>query len=170
MYNRRGIRRGGVAGRRDDNDGRKEKESVKRMRQTLRQIKTTALLAATLAAAACARPSAPVEDKSPGDIAVARIEGKSSPAVVALLRESRAQLRAKDNTGAVRAVERALRLEPKNPQLWHQLALIRYEEKNWQQAITLAQKSNSLSGQRRDLQKANEALITRANRHLQLGD
>ena len=133
----------------------------------MNEMKVSILIALSLLLSACALPqsSAPVRD---GSIISDKVvfSGKSTPAVLALLKESRAQLRADNSTDAVRAVERALRLEPKNPRLWHQLAIIRYREKNWQQAIAMAQKSNTLSGGNKKLQQANANLIKQAERQL----
>ncbi|MGI9229869.1 MAG: tetratricopeptide repeat protein [Gammaproteobacteria bacterium] len=150
------------------------------------QLKMLLPVVSALMLTACAGGLAPVRDRSVGDVPTGTgiplpdetpliIEPvaeprspppvstmASAPAVLALLDTSRTQLQANDRAGAVRSIERALRLEPKNPQLWHQLAQIRLQEENWRQAIALAQKSHSLSGERADLQKANTELIERA--------
>ena len=41
------------------------------------------------------------------------------------------------------ALERALRIEPRNPSLWHELAGVRLLEGHYEQADSLAQRSNS---------------------------
>ena len=118
------------------------------------------------------RPLAPVEQEEAAAAPATVLDEpvhvqESSSAVSVLLADSREQLSADNYGSASRSVERALRLQPKNPRLWHQLALIRFQEENWQQVITLARKSNSLSGDSDSLQRANRELIQRASRRLQ---
>ena len=60
-------------------------------------------------------------------------------------------------------LERALRLKPKNATLWYRLGLLRLRQKNWQQAINLAKKSNSLAAGNYPLQSSNWKLIAKAN-------
>jgi predicted Zn-dependent protease len=68
----------------------------------------------------------------------------TSPAVIAMLDEADAQLRAGRDAAALSSLERALTLEPKNAYLWHRLAALRLQQRDWQQAYVLANKSNSL--------------------------
>ncbi len=63
---------------------------------------------------------------------------------------------------AVATIERALRIEPKNALLWHQLAAARMQQQQWQQAIAMARKSNALAGANRRLRSDNWALIAAA--------
>ena len=48
-----------------------------------------------------------------------------------------------DKAGA--ALERALRIEPRNAGIWHDLAQIRLHQGQYQQAESLASKSNNLA-------------------------
>jgi len=83
-------------------------------------------------------------------------------AVVALL--DRAQLDAgagrPDAAGAT--LERALRIEPRNARLWHELAQLRLAQGQYAQAVALAQKSNSFAGTQRSLQALNWHVIGQA--------
>lgn len=83
-------------------------------------------------------------------------------AVIALL--DRAQLDAgagrPDAAGAT--LERALRIEPRNARLWHELAQLRLAQGQYGQAIALAQKSNSFVGAQRRLQAMNWRVIGQA--------
>jgi tetratricopeptide (TPR) repeat protein len=83
-------------------------------------------------------------------------------AVIALL--DRAQLDADagrpDAAGAT--LERALRIEPRNARLWHELAQLRLAQGQYAQAISLAQKSNSFAGAQRQLQALNWRVIGQA--------
>lgn len=63
---------------------------------------------------------------------------------------------------AVAIIERALRIEPKNSLLWHQLAVLRMQQQQWQQAISMARKSNALAGENKRLKSDNWALIATA--------
>lgn len=67
------------------------------------------------------------------------------PAVIALLDSARAELDAGRPPAAAAALERALRIEPRNAFIWHELARVRLSENRYDQAINLALKSNSLA-------------------------
>lgn len=89
-------------------------------------------------------------------------------AVIALLDSAR-----QDSTGgrpdvAAATLERALRIEPRNPGLWHELARTRLQQGQAGQAISLAAKSNAWSGDNKSLRAANWRLIGEAR--TQLGD
>jgi hypothetical protein len=86
----------------------------------------------------------------------------SSPAVVALLSGAERKRAGGEFDAAVAALERALRIEPRNALLWHRLALIRFEQKRYTQAMDLAARSNSLPHADARLREANRALIQRA--------
>lgn len=76
-------------------------------------------------------------------------------AVVALLDTARVDLAAGRPDTAGAALERALRIEPRNPVLWHELARVRLGQRQYQQAEALALKSNSWAGDNRALRAAN---------------
>lgn len=98
----------------------------------------------------------------PRQFAAVPVAISNSPAVIALVDEAKLQAKQGHAAGAVNALERALRLEPKNPYLWHLLAALRIEQGLWQQALSLAEKSNSLAGRLPKLQAANARLRARA--------
>ncbi len=85
-----------------------------------------------------------------------------SPAVVALLTRADRQARGGDTASAAATLERALRIEPRNPALWHQLAAVRMAQGNYALAESLARKSNVLAGSDRLLQARNWQLIAGA--------
>ncbi len=76
-------------------------------------------------------------------------------AVVALVDTARVDLAADRPDTAGAALERALRIEPRNPVLWHELARVRLRQRQYQQAEALALKSNSWAGDNRALRAAN---------------
>jgi predicted Zn-dependent protease len=90
------------------------------------------------------------------------MEQKSSPAVVALLDDSDKYATTGKKQEAVASIERALRIEPKNPLLWHKLGQLRLQESNWDQAIAMAKKSSVLAPGNRLLRSENWMLIARA--------
>jgi len=68
----------------------------------------------------------------------------SSAAVVALLNEAEAQFEAGESEQAAALLERALRINPRNPILWHNLAGVRLQQEDWERAASLAAKSNAI--------------------------
>ncbi len=113
---------------------------------------------------------APVEDRS--TIVSSQEAGtgkseKSSPkstVVVALLDNAQRAVNAGDHESAAATLERAIRLQPKNALLWHRLGKLRLQQDNWQQAIALARKSNSLAAGNHILQATNWRLIAQAKK------
>jgi cytochrome c-type biogenesis protein CcmH/NrfG len=89
-------------------------------------------------------------------------------AVVALVDSARTEGAGGRLDVAAATLERALRIEPRNPDLWHELAKTRLQQGNATQAISLASKSNAWSGSNKTLRAANWRLIGEA-RNL-LGD
>ena len=88
-----------------------------------------------------------------------------NPAVLALLDDTDLSISQGDPEAAAVSVERALRLEPKNPWLWHRLAVLKLEQGHRRLAVALAQKSNSLAARHPALRRANADLIKRAEKH-----
>lgn len=83
-------------------------------------------------------------------------------AVLALLSSADRQRQGGDVSGAAATLERALRIEPRNARLWHQLAALRLDQARYRLAADLADKSNSLAPDDAALTRANWALIARA--------
>jgi hypothetical protein len=85
-----------------------------------------------------------------------------SAAVVTLLDTADQQVRTGNLDHAAAILERALRLEPHNPLLWHRLATLRLQQGQFAQAASLAAKSNALAGNNRQLQASNWDTIAQA--------
>ncbi|CAK0782037.1 hypothetical protein CCP3SC15_90042 [Gammaproteobacteria bacterium] len=83
----------------------------------------------------------------------------SNTGVVALLGKADDQAAAGQIDSAAVTLERALRIEPENGRLWHELAGIRLKQGQLDAAISVAEKSNSLARNQRDLQARNWRLI-----------
>jgi predicted Zn-dependent protease len=60
---------------------------------------------------------------------------------------------------AAASLERALRIEPRNPRLWHELARVRLRQGDAVQAANLAARSNSFAGSDAQLRAANQSII-----------
>lgn len=88
----------------------------------------------------------------------------ASPAVVALLQNADAQQQSGQYDHAAATLERALRIEPDNAQLWHRLGQVRLQQQQWAQAEQMAQKSLRLLAGDRALAAANWRLIATARR------
>lgn len=86
----------------------------------------------------------------------------SNRSVSMLLGAAQKQQANGDFDAAVATLERAVRIDSRNALAWHQLANLRYKQKNWEQAAQLALKSNSFAGTDKGLQARNWRLIADA--------
>ncbi len=122
----------------------------------IKAIRRASALAAFLLLAGCAvlQPGAPQPQAS------------QNTAVVALLDQSRTQASAGRLGAASASLERALRIEPRNPALWQELARIRLDQGQFRQAENLAAKSNALAGDNRRLRAENWRIIGQARTSL----
>lgn len=91
-----------------------------------------------------------------------------SPVVQRLLAAADQQARNGNADSAANSLERALRIEPRNATLWSRLADVRFAQQDWQQAIQLAAKSNTLAANDQRLRRQNWYLM--ANSYDALGD
>ena len=102
---------------------------------------------------------APVEGPSGTPPPVARQE---NVAVAGLMDSARSDAAAGRLGSAAATLERALRIEPRNPRLWHELALVRLRQGDTAQAANLAARSNSFAGNDTALRSANQNIIEQA--------
>ena len=86
----------------------------------------------------------------------------ASSAVVALLQNAEDQQQTGQYDSAAATLERALRIEPENPHLWHRLGQVRLQQQQWAQAEQMAHKSLRLITGDRLLAAANWRLIAAA--------
>lgn len=84
--------------------------------------------------------------------------------MVALADAARADIAAEKFAGAAAALERALRIEPRNPRLWHELGRLKLQEGDYRQAASMAARSNTWAGTDKILRAANWRLIGEARR------
>jgi tetratricopeptide (TPR) repeat protein len=87
---------------------------------------------------------------------------RTSPAVVDLLNQASGASSKGDLQRASVLLERAVRIEPRNPTLWNYLAKLRLHQGRLQEAINLAAKSNALAGPDSKLKAANWRIIAHA--------
>ncbi len=83
-----------------------------------------------------------------------------------LLASARTLRQEGDLARAATTLERALRMAPNDPYLWHELARVRLAEEEWQQAIQLANRSRILAGDDDKLRQQNSEIIAAASSHL----
>ena len=110
----------------------------------------------------------PIEERNiPADgLVQGPVQHKASQAVIALLNEADQQVSSGNHQQAEATLERALRIDPKNPVLWHKLGRLHLQEGDWQTAISMAKKSNVLSQGNRALQADNWLMIAHARKAL----
>ncbi len=96
---------------------------------------------------------------APAPESAARIE---TIAIASLLDGARADTAAGRLANAAASLERALRIEPRNPRLWQELARVRLKQGDYAQAESTAARSNSWAGGDSGLRAENWRLIAQA--------
>jgi len=84
--------------------------------------------------------------------------------VASIMKGARADAASGKLANAAASIERALRLEPRNPRLWNELARIRLQQRDWAQAESTAARSNSFAGGDSSLRASNAQIIDQARR------
>src|SRR6266849_5281980 len=118
-----------------------------------------ALLVLAAILAGCATVYQPVPAPAPAPAPAAHTE---SIAIAGLMESARADTAVGRLANAAASLERALRIEPRNPRLWHELARVRMSQGDYAQAESLAARSNTWVGNDSELRAANVRLITQA--------
>lgn len=88
---------------------------------------------------------------------------KISPAVSSLLSQANTQQQAGNHQAAISTLERAIRVAPRYPESYYRLASIHFQQGNYQQAATLAQKAISLGASGR-LREQSLSLIANSSK------
>jgi hypothetical protein len=83
-------------------------------------------------------------------------------AVAGLMETARTESAAGRLSTAAAAIERALRIEPRNPRLWQELARVRLQQRQFAQAESVAARSNSWAGSDNGLRAENWRIIAEA--------
>ena len=116
-------------------------------------FRRAASLVVSLLLAACAGlPTEPEEVAAPLPVS-------ENTAVIALVDNARMSLTSGKSETAGAALERALRIEPRNSRVWHELARLRLSEGEYRQAEALAAKSNTWAGDDKRLRALNWRVI-----------
>jgi len=82
--------------------------------------------------------------------------------VAGLMESARADAAAGKLSTAAASIERALRIEPRNPRLWQELARVRLQQTQFVQAENMAARSNSYAAGDNALRAENWRLIAQA--------
>ena len=124
-------------------------------------MKYRIVFAALLAgcATAPAPAPAPAPEVTPAPVPAPRAE---NVAVAGLMETARADVAAGRLANAAASLERALRIEPRNPRLWQELARVRLKQGQYAQAESVAARSNSWAGSDNALRAENWRLIAEA--------
>jgi len=85
-----------------------------------------------------------------------------NPAIALLMDTARTDSEAGRLSNAAASLERALRIEPRNPRLWQELARVRLKQGDYAQAESTAARSNSWAGGDKDLRAENWRLIAQS--------
>lgn len=126
-----------------------------------RLLLITALSLTLMACATGPTQPPPVESRSPSPSATPPADAPAPSVTVALREESRRAAEAGDLARAAAVLERAIRIEPGNGELWLDLAKVRLREGNAEAAEQLARKAVSLvEGQYRLEQEAYSVIDT----------
>ena len=98
-------------------------------------------------------------DSSSSSPQVSSTSKSRNETILALLNEAKKHERAGRPERSAAVIERALRIDPKNAQLWYRLALLRMQQRQYDLAASLAAKSNALARNDTQLQMKNKTLI-----------
>ena len=92
----------------------------------------------------------------------------SRSAVLDLLRRSKAAIDQANYNEAESLLKRALRIEPDNAWLWHNMAVLQFYREDYQQAVQQALKSNNLAKNNQKLKSSNYKVIKQS--YIELGE
>jgi Tfp pilus assembly protein PilF len=109
--------------------------------------------------AGCATPPPAPESKPEPPPPVVIPPKQENIAIAGLMESARADAAAGKLANAAASLERALRIEPRNPRLWHELARVRSQQGQHAQAENVAVRSNSFAGDDKALRAENWKLI-----------
>ncbi len=120
------------------------------MKQLLRRLAVSVAVAALAACVSVPPGTAPLPPAS------------ENGAVLALLDQAQAESAAGRLQSALGTVERTLRIEPRNPRLWQELARLKLTLGDAEQAEQLARRANQFAGADRQLLAAGWRIIAEA--------
>jgi len=139
------------------------------------RIRFAGLLLLLLLAACSSRPPAPVEDREVNtrvrtpatqDSAGVQVYSLQNPAVIQLTAQAQSAERTGDLDQASGYLERALRIEPRDPQLLQHMAEIKLQKEDYQQALNFAVRSYDIGPRVGEICSRNWRTISVAREHL----
>jgi Tfp pilus assembly protein PilF len=92
---------------------------------------------------------------------------KATGPAASLIETGRKQLAAGHPDQAETTLERAVRIDPRNPQVWHSMGRVQYVQGNFAKAVQFCLKANALLHPASSLRRANWQLL--ADAYQQLG-
>ena len=105
---------------------------------------------------------------NPQTVAQKRTTPASRQAVLDLLKKSKAAMDNNQYGEAENLLKRAIRIEPGNAWLWHNMAVLKFYQEDYQQAIQQAMKSNNLEKNNPQLTASNKKIIKQS--YIELGE
>jgi tetratricopeptide (TPR) repeat protein len=124
-------------------------------------MKTLVLLLALIAGCATSPEPAPETPPVTEPLPEAQ-QRRENVAIAGLMESARADSAAGRLANAAASLERALRIEPRNPRLWQELARVRLKQGEYAQAENVAARSNSWAANDNALRAENWKLIAEA--------
>ena len=139
----------------------------------MKHVQSLVLLAAVLTGCATAPPPRqpgppPVSQEPPPPVVEIPPPSATKPAqsenvaIAGLMQSARSDSAAGRLPTAAATLERALRIEPRNPRLWQELARVRLKQGEYAQAESVAARSNGWAGSDNALRAENWRLIAQA--------
>jgi Tfp pilus assembly protein PilF len=125
-------------------------------------MRVAALLVLALLAGCATAPEQPPQAPAPEAAPPEAQQKRESVAIAGLMQSARADASAGRLSNAAASLERALRIEPRNPRLWHELAKVRLKQGQYAQAESMAARSNAWAGNDSGLREDNQRLIEEA--------
>ncbi len=104
------------------------------------------VLALSIFLSACASPRPEPGPPPPSPLPFSGPAHAESAAIASLMDSARADNAAGKLANAAASLERALRIEPRNPRLWQELSRVRLSQRDYVQAENCAARSNSWAG------------------------
>ena len=130
-------------------------------------IRSGVLLALLFLLQACTSPARRDDGGTPVDEHLTESESQQQPRGVSetavAIETLYAQLKIHIDSGnldeGARVLERALRIEPSNPEIWHRMAQIKFMQADYNQAVVTASRSNTFVGSNESLRQSNLKLM-----------
>ena len=102
------------------------------------------------------------DDQNPLLSAVRPVQRPRPKALTRMIKNAESQLKKRQPQLAFSTLEQALYIDGQDPLVWHLMARAQFDQGNIVQAVSLAQKSNSLSAAYPDVREKNAALLRKA--------